>query len=57
MEKKKYKTEETGHYSGVMPKMTVMQPTVVNVSNPPENESVSSQEIDDLLLPDIEPDK
>lgn len=45
MEKKKYKTEEAGHYSGVMPEMTVRPPTVINVSNPPARENVSLQEI------------
>lgn len=32
-------------YIGVMPTITVMQPTVVNVSNPPEEENVASEEI------------
>lgn len=40
---KSYKAEDQGHYSNVMPKMTIMQPTVVNVSNPPIRENVASQ--------------
>ena len=50
--KKKYAVDREGHYP-VMPKMTIMQPQVVNVSSSPE--SVARQEIDDdILLPDME---
>jgi len=82
MEKKSYKAEEAGHYG---PKMTVMQPTVVNVDGPSENvasegmlcsnenyhncddyntefcrkrcEFAPKSGDDDIILPDIEPDK
>lgn len=40
MEKKKYKVEEVGLY----PKITVMQPSVVNVDNVPSENVVSLQE-------------
>ena len=80
MEKKSYKAEEGGHYGA---KMTVMQPTVENMSS----ENVASEGMlcsnenyhdcddyntefcrkrcefapksmdDDIILPDIEPDK
>jgi hypothetical protein len=44
--KKKYKSEEEGHYGGVMPRMTVMQPEVINVSNEVAPQSVASIEIE-----------
>jgi hypothetical protein len=41
----------------VVPKITVMQPSVINVSNPPEQNMASKQkEDDDILLPDIKND-
>jgi hypothetical protein len=43
--KKNYKSEEEGHYGGVMPKMTVMQPTVENVSNEVAPESMAFKKI------------
>ena len=48
--KKSYKAEEEGHYGGVMPKITVMQPTVENVSNEVAPENVASEEI---VIPDV----
>lgn len=45
MEKKRvYKAEEEG-YRPIIPVITVMQPTVVNVSNPPEDQNMASLEI------------
>ena len=53
-EKKKYEAEKQGHYAGA--KLTVMQPTVVNVNNVPRevpSENVASDgetPIDDVNL-------
>ncbi len=43
MKKGQFKAEEQGYYPEVMPKMNIMQPTVVNKSS----QNVASEEIPD----------
>jgi len=52
MKKKNYKSDEDYRYRG--PKMTVMQPVVVNVDNvPASSERGDASGIDEIPIPDV----
>ena len=55
MEKKKYEAERRGHYGGA--KITVMQPTVINVNNVPREVPLENVSRDGLVCRNGNPEK